>query len=472
MTDRTFRLQDQFAFAELSGDYNPLHTDPLAARRMIFGSAVVHGIHLLLWALDNWVNNQTDFIKLTFVRAIFIKPLRLDEKVYFRIKNQNGNHANLELFNAESTVVLIEIEWDKTEEPHQKSYEPRFPHKDRPQNLFEDDIASASGKLELCLNIEAAARLFPSLVNTIPAVQIAILLGTTRLVGMRCPGMNSVYSELKLSASESGKENDLIFKVEKYDRRFRLIRMKIETPAMAGTIKAYVRPEVGSQQNFGSLKGLVADSEFQGQMALIIGGNRGLGEVTAKLLAAGGAAVKITYHRGEEDAKRIVDEITTSGGTAKCLQYDVLSPDHDSIEALLKNWHLTHFYYFATPFISPGGRGMFSSRLFNKFCDYYITGFYNIFDLLRHSGLKGVFYPSTVYIDELPIGMGEYIMTKSAGEILCNVLEKDSRNLKIYKPRLPRMGTDQTASLLRVDNQDPVPVMLEHLRLFRDISVQ
>ena len=52
---RRFQAADQDAFAHLSGDHNPLHVDPVAARRLIFGGPVVHGIHLLLWALDAFV---------------------------------------------------------------------------------------------------------------------------------------------------------------------------------------------------------------------------------------------------------------------------------------------------------------------------------------------------------------------------------------------------------------------------------
>ena len=49
---RRFGMADQLSFAALSGDYNPMHVDALAARRTQAGAPVVHGMHAVLWALD------------------------------------------------------------------------------------------------------------------------------------------------------------------------------------------------------------------------------------------------------------------------------------------------------------------------------------------------------------------------------------------------------------------------------------
>lgn len=116
-------------------------------------------------------------------------------------------------------------------------------------------------------------------------------------------------------------------------------------------------------------------------------------------------------------------------------------------------------------------KGVFSPELFSKFCDYYIIGFINTVNQLRSLELKNIFYPSTVAIDELPMNMGEYAAAKIAGEMLCMFLEKKNQEMTIYRPRLPRMATDQTVSLLAIRNQDPVPIMLEHLRHLRDSSM-
>src|ERR1700722_15967829 len=52
MTIKTFDEQSQERFASVSGDWNPLHMDPISSRRTQFGRPLVHGVHLLLWALD------------------------------------------------------------------------------------------------------------------------------------------------------------------------------------------------------------------------------------------------------------------------------------------------------------------------------------------------------------------------------------------------------------------------------------
>ena len=54
-----------------------------------------------------------------------------------------------------------------------------------------------------------------------------------------------------------------------------------------GSIDAFIRPIISN--NSLKIKNLVNSDEFKNQNALIIGGSRGIGEVTAKILAAGGA---------------------------------------------------------------------------------------------------------------------------------------------------------------------------------------
>ena len=49
---RRFSEEDQERFAHWTGDRNPMHLDPVAARRTHAGAPVVYGILMLLWAFD------------------------------------------------------------------------------------------------------------------------------------------------------------------------------------------------------------------------------------------------------------------------------------------------------------------------------------------------------------------------------------------------------------------------------------
>ena len=85
MIQRSFSPDDQIAFAKLSGDYNPVHLDPVRARRTRFGYPVVHGIHVLLWALDTLVSQKSD-LQLVSLKFFFNQALEVGEVVQFILK--------------------------------------------------------------------------------------------------------------------------------------------------------------------------------------------------------------------------------------------------------------------------------------------------------------------------------------------------------------------------------------------------
>ena len=83
MKKKQFTFENQLRFAKLSGDYNPLHVDKIAARRMIFGMPIVHGIHALLWALDRWLQNTNETISISSIKVFFDK--NVGSYIYFSL---------------------------------------------------------------------------------------------------------------------------------------------------------------------------------------------------------------------------------------------------------------------------------------------------------------------------------------------------------------------------------------------------
>ncbi len=64
--------------------------------------------------------------------------------------------------------------------------------------------------------------------------------------------------------------------------------MSVAGGGLKGAVQSYARMPPTPQASMQDLADLIEPGAFSGVEALIIGGSRGLGEVTAKLLAAGG----------------------------------------------------------------------------------------------------------------------------------------------------------------------------------------
>ena len=115
---------------------------------------------------------------------------------------------------------------------------------------------------------------------------------------------------------------------------------------MEGAIRAFLRPTPRKQKSFADIRRIITAGEFGDQHAFIVGGSRGLGEVTAKMLAAGGARVVLTYFRGSEDAQDVANEIASAGGLAGAMQFNSLAARETLVDEEMMG-ELTHLYYLA-----------------------------------------------------------------------------------------------------------------------------
>ncbi|OFW06426.1 MAG: hypothetical protein A3I61_19940 [Acidobacteria bacterium RIFCSPLOWO2_02_FULL_68_18] len=459
--ERTFSLEDQFAFARLSGDWNPIHLDHVFARRTRAGDVIVHGVHAALWALDACLSDRDGRVRLRSFKASFIRPMPVQTRLRTAVSHEEQYRAAVQIFCGPSLALQLDIAWGADSGcPEAAPVEGGVPARTEPIDRSVADIAVCKGRVPLQLDVRAAAALFPSLASAVPVEQLASLVAASRVVGVECPGLHSLLAEIDLLDQPVPFAPEVAYRVDRVDSRFGLVRLQIETPGFTGHVEAFLRPKPTAQATVVAVRQAVRPGEFAGEAALVVGGSRGLGELTAKILAAGGAEVTLTYYRGEQDGARVVSEIRENGGTARSIRFDVLDEAQQSPDWLRPD----ALYYFASPFIFSGTKGGFSAELLMQFCRYYVTGFWRVVEAFAARGLTRVLYPSSVAIDDVPTDMGEYVVAKAAGEALAVVLEKRFRGLHVFRPRLPRMATDQTATQLPVRAADPLPVMVDVLR--------
>src|ERR1035441_1425967 len=86
-----------------------------------------------------------------------------------------------------------------------------------------------------------------------------------------------------------------------------------------------------------------------------------------------------------------------------------------------------------------------------------VNGFWQLSHALRARQPRlSVFYPSSVAVTERPQGMTEYTMAKAAGEVLCADMNLSLAPMHVTVRRLPRLPTDQTASVVPVERVRPL----------------
>jgi acyl dehydratase len=237
LASRVFDFEDQQRFAAISGDHNPLHLDPVVARRTQAGAPVVHGVHLLLWALDVLAASLDRPPLLRKLRAQFSAFVYLAETVTLRRIDDSDKVARLELYVYDTLVARVVAEFGASN--GKSSLEGVLPRIAQPREPLEPDfeaMASCSGQLQFVAPPETVASHFPYAARWLGASRIAALCASTNVVGMIVPGRHSIFAGLSVAPSEPASGDVLKFRVSATDARFRLVRTAIEGGGFAGSI--------------------------------------------------------------------------------------------------------------------------------------------------------------------------------------------------------------------------------------------
>jgi len=460
----SFTQDDQIDFSKVSGDWNPIHVDPVFARRTVYGQ-VVHGMHIVLFTLDAFLRRQ-DNPTPSAIYTSFISPLNLNKNISIEVSWRN-DEALLNVKDEEKIITFIRLSFNTalmpTKKVNQKKINADISPKRSHERTFED-LKNINCELVLRNSTNDVFNKFQYCVRRLGLLRVAGMMGLSKFVGMEYPGLHSLFSGFELFFIQTHDEI-INFKTLRYSIPLAPVRFSFLGAGMKGNLDAFLRLPPAAQDTMKNIKPLIEKNEFSNQNVLIIGGSRGLGELTAKIIASGGGKVHITYSLGELDAQNVCQEIMEESPVV-CSTHQINLKENykETLKSLIYLLHPTHIYYFASPQIKENKYSKINNQLLKEYMIFYSEAFNYLCELAsKHSNIK-VFYPSTVYINGNNNNFKEYCLAKLAGEKVCEFFNnKYNRKQFIYR-RLPKVKTDQTQSLLQSSSILATNTLLNEIR--------
>ena len=457
---RIFSEKDQIIFANLSGDYNPIHINDKEAKKSPSGGCIVHGINSFLWVLEAFLGKK-GFVYSSF-KVKFLKPITLNKR-FISIFDP----LNLMMFIVDDFGnKYLSISINSSKQFNRKVFNHFLQEKQVNYIPNEININQLSEIKKINLNFNGdkflSSQIFPLLSKKIGSGLISQISSISEIVGMQLPGKYSIFGKLLISFRKEFEKPSKV-KLLNFNDRIGVVELGFNYKNIDAVATAYFRPKPFETESCRNISFEYDSKIFSSVKALIIGGSRGIGSCVAKLIALGGGESIITYCSQKEDAITIKNDIINYGSKCEVMSFDI---NKDNVNKFSK-LNFNQIYYFATPKIIKNESFKFDDDDYKNYLNFYVISFAEIVkDCLPK--VNSIFYPSTIFIDTKEKGFDEYIKAKVEGEKLCTEIAK-LNNIKMVFPRLPKIFTDQTNSILfnKKENNFEIikPFILEMIKI-------
>jgi acyl dehydratase len=233
-----FTPDDLIRFAELSGDWNPIHVDRVAARRLLVAEQVVHGMLALLWALDRHFAKSANIP--ARVTAFFQRPLVIGEQatVHGAAVESDIERLSLQHHGGEAVSVVLRGTGKKISQPVPN----HNPSRTQPKPFTFADLRGVSGTVEVSATLDTVTSVFPHTCDALGIMPVAAVMALSRIVGMECPGLHSLYTGLDLTLGLSETQPQLHWQVVRHTSPLAPVRIEARGSGIAAGMDAFVRP--------------------------------------------------------------------------------------------------------------------------------------------------------------------------------------------------------------------------------------
>lgn len=456
----SFSHHDQIKFAQFSGDKNPIHINQKMAKKTLAGECIVHGMNLILTALEFHLTNSNFLPTVCHVR--FDHPVSLGKPIRL-VSDKAKNELRWETDIATPCCVIKIENQQKTWEQIKNAPLPKLEILSEPKETSMESLKVGKTIPSIYGGTAKIGRvLFPRLCSLIGLDRVYEIALLSNFVGMQVPGLHSLFAKCSLKLQKFSNSSKPHFELINYDKRFKLLKIEYNGTHVDAEIAAFERPSYVPKSILEIKKVIPQDLNLSGLRMLVVGGSTGIGESVCRVASYLGCDVSFTYKSSKEDSFLIIDDVKENCEcNINAFELDVTSLT--SIQDLNLNYDI--LCYFPSEKIFGKVGSYFDIQRFEDFYKVYCFAFNEIARRFLKSGGKKIYYPSSVAVMSGVRGLEEYAYAKKLGEEICRSLESEF-DAEITCERLDRVETRQTLSVMPTEARDPVDVAIDICSIF------
>ncbi len=476
--DYKYSTLNQKKFSYISKDFNPIHFDKLEARKLLFGKEIVHGINILLTGL-NFLYRKKDIRRALRIECNFFEPLFLEQKVDFFLSFKSKNRIEISVKHKKNIlckfIIYFNSNYKAVSENSNQSIFVKKIERVKIKKLYDNNCLIHKKNRNFKVNSKNFnfGFNFPNLKSKFNLAEIKEILCLSYFVGMICPGKNSLISKIEINFQpnfDSKKNNHkyLNFRLMRFLKAFNQLNLNFNGK-INGNILAY-KYTSPNKYNFKDLKkfsSIKLTDTLKKKKSLVLGGSRGLGEITSKFLILQKCMTYVSYNVGIKDIEKIKKQIDQKYSPfLKFLKLDIFDKKIEKIIDKYKN--IDYLFYFASPKILGTSNGKFSKSMFKEYIKFYLHSFKKICAILNKTSKKNikVFYPSTIFISNKNQNFQEYVLAKRLAENELTKFQKKLKKIKIIIYRLPEMNTEQNSKIIGKNDINNFDILIPLIKKF------
>lgn len=488
-TSGMLRLQasDVALFTEASHDRNPLHNDPLYARKSAYGGCIAHGVLSGMAALL-----QSGVLRGREIRSVqmsFEAPL-FPEQEYAWAASVRGSRAVVALKDGPRSLLKARVQLG-AEGPQASVPERAAEESPAPRDALRT-VAAAFGVGDLREGKTSAgtyrigrdafdalsARWSTADGGGLPVPVAAVLFACSYIVGMEVPGERALFQ--RLEAEWTGEPSTGTLAYEAAVRAVHATTEHVQLDVRFGDatsgrtvataqLSALFMPATPPPTAASADVLLPRTGALAGKHAVVVGGSRGLGAALTLSLALQGADVTVTYARSTDSALALAADLEHAPSRREVVQLDAtdgegawrlrerLRAEGRGVDVLVLN---------AAPVLRPMAlHPAFAERLGAYVQQSYAmtsTPLLALLPLVEEAG-GVVLAISSQFVEDPPPEWPHYVSAKAAVEGLMRAVVSVAPSVRAVIARPPRLQTDLTRIPLGHRQAEPPAVVAARL---------